>query len=93
MYQFYKYMAEKAALNAAHHYQMAAFHLTGFGMCMLLAVLTYLAGVYPLTIIIGCIAPIFLVGGIWNWIEGTVDEEDEKHYRIMGGNSWKMFLN
>ena len=93
MYQFYKYMAEKAALNAAHHYQMAAFHLTGFGMCALLAVLAYSAGFYPLTIIIGCIAPIFLMGGIWNWIEGTVDEESAETYRVMGGNSWKMFLN
>lgn len=93
MYQFYKYMAEKAALNAVHHYQMAAFHLTGFGMCALLAVLTYLAGVYPLTIILGCVAPFFIFMGIWNWIKGTVDEEDEKHYRAMGGNSWKMFWN
>ena len=93
MYQFYKYMAEKAALNAAHHYQMAAFHLTVSGMCALLAVLTYLVGVYPLTIILGCTTPVFLIGGIWNWIEGNVDEEDATHYRAMGGNSWKMFLN
>lgn len=93
MRKFYEYMAGKAALNAAYHYQMTAFHFTGFGMCGLLAVLTYLAGVYPLTIIIGCISPIFLVGGIWNWIEGTVDEEDARIYRAMGGNSWKTFLN
>lgn len=93
MYYFYKYMAEKAALSAAYHYQMAAFHLTGFGMCVLFALLTYLAGVYPLTIIIGCAAPVFLVGAIWNWIEGTVDEEDARIYRTMGDNSWKIFLN
>jgi hypothetical protein len=93
MYQFYKCLAEKAALRAAHHYQMAAFHLTGFGVCILLAVLTYLIGIYPLTIIFGCVSPIFLFMSVWNWIEGTVDEEDEKHYRAMGGNSWKMFWN
>ena len=84
MRKFYEYMAERAALNAAHHYQMTALYFTGFGVCGLLAVLTYLAGVYLLTIIIGCIAPVFLMGGIWNWIEGTVDEEDARVYRAMG---------
>jgi putative Ca2+/H+ antiporter (TMEM165/GDT1 family) len=93
MRKFYEYMAEKAALNASYHYQMAALHLTGFSMCVLLAVLTYLSTVYFLTIILGCVAPIFLIMGIWNWIEGTVDEEDARTYRAMGGNSWKTFLN
>lgn len=93
MRKFYEYMAEKAALDAAYHYQMTAFHLTGFGMCALLAVLAYFAGIYFLTIILGCIAPFLLFGGIWNWIEGTMDEENARIYRAMGGNSWKIFLN
>lgn len=93
MYKFYKYMAEKAALNAAYHYQMTALLFTGFGVCALLAVLTYLVGLYPLTIIIGCMSPFLLGFGAYHWVEGTVDEESAKTYRIMGGNSWKMFLN
>jgi hypothetical protein len=93
MRKFYEYMADKAALDAAYHYQMTTLHFTGFGMCALLTVLTYLVGVYPLTIILGCVAPIFLFMGIWNWIEGTVDEESARTYRAMGGNSWKIFLN
>ena len=93
MYKFYKYMAERAALNAAHHYQMTALFFTGFGVCALLAVLTYLVGLYPLTIIIGCISPFLLGFGAYHWIEGTVDEEDARVYRAMGGNSWKIFLN
>ena len=93
MYQFYKYMAEKAALNAVHHYQMAAFHLTGFGMFALLAVLTYLVGLYPLTIVIGVISPFLLGFGAYHWVEGTVNEEEATLYRNMGGNSWKIFLN
>ena len=93
MYKFYKYMAEKAALNAAYHYQMTALFFTGFGVCALLAVLTYLVGLYPLTIILVCVSPFFLGFGAYHWVEGTVNEEEAEHYRIMGGNSWKMFLN
>lgn len=93
MYKFYKYMAERAALNAAHHYQMTALFFTGFGVCALLAVLTYLVGLYPLTIIIGCISPFSLGFGAYHWVEGTVNEEEATLYRNMGGNSWKMFLN
>ena len=93
MRKFYEYMAEKAALNAAYHYQMAAFHLTGFGVCALLAVLTYLVGLYPLTIIIGCMSPFLLGFSAYHWVEGTVNEEEATLYRNMGGNSWKMFLN
>lgn len=93
MYKFYKYMAEKAALNAAYHYQMTALFFTGFGVCALLAVLTYLVGLYPLTIILGCVSPFFLGFGAYHWVEGTVNEEEAEHYRIMGGNSWKIFLN
>ena len=92
MRKFYEYMAEKAALNAAYHYQMAAFHLTGFGVCALLAVLTYLVGLYPLTIIIGVISPFLLGFGAYHWVEGTVNEEEATLYRNMGGNSWKNFL-
>ena len=93
MYKFYKYMAERAALNAAHHYQMTALFFTGFGVCALLAVLTYLVGIYPLTVIIGCISPFFLGFGAYHWVEGTVNEEEATLYRNMGGNSWKTFLN
>ena len=93
MYKFYEYMAGKATLNATHHYQMAAFHLTGFGVCALLAVLTYLVGLYPLTIVIGAISPFFLGFGTYHWVEGTVNEEEATFYRNMGGNSWKMFWN
>ena len=93
MYKFYKYMAERAALNAAHHYQMTALFFTGFGMCALLAVLTYLVGLYTLTIVIGAISPFFLGFGAYHWVEGTVNEEEATLYRNMGGNSWKMFLN
>ena len=92
MRKFYEYMAERAALNAAHHYQMTALFFTGFGVFALLAVLTYLVGLYPLTIIIGCISPFLLGFGAYHWIEGTVDEEDARVYRAMGGNSWKNFL-
>lgn len=93
MRKFYEYMAERAALNAAHHYQMTALFFTGFGMCALLAVLTYLVGLYPLTIIIGCISPFLLGFGAYHWVEGTVNEEEATLYRNMGGNSWKIFLN
>ena len=92
MYQFYKYMAEKAALNATYHYQMTALFFTGFGVCALLAVLTYLVGLYPLTIIIGCMSPFLLGFGAYHWVEGTVNEEEATLYRNMGGNSWKNFL-
>ena len=93
MRKFYEYMAEKAALNAAHHYQMTALFFTEFGVFALVAVLTYLVGIYPLTIIIGCISPFFLGFGAYHWVEGTVNEEEATLYRNMGGNSWKIFLN
>ena len=93
MRKFYECLAEKAALNAAHHYQMSVFHLTGFGVCMLLAILTYLVGIYPLTIIIGGMSPFLLGFSVYHWAEGTVNEEEATLYRNMGGNSWKMFLN
>ena len=93
MYKFYKYMAERAALNAAHHYQMTALFFTGFGMCALLAVLTYLVGLYPLSVIIGVVSPFLLGFGAYHWVEGAVNEEEATLYRNMGGNSWKMFLN
>ena len=93
MRKFYEYMAERAALNAAHHYQMTALFFTGSGVFALLAVLTYLVGLYPLTIIIGCISPFFLGFGAYHWVEGTVNEEEATLYRNMGGNSWKTFLN
>lgn len=93
MRKFYEYMATKAQMDASYHYAMTAAHFTGFGMCGLLAVLTYSAGIYPLTIIIGCISPFFLIGGIWNWIKGSVNEEDARVYRAMGGNPWKTFWN
>ena len=92
MYKFYKYMAERAALNAAHHYQMTALFFTGFGVCALLAVLTYMIGLYPLTIVIGAISPFLLGFGAYHWVEGTVNEEEAALYRNMGGNSWKNFL-
>lgn len=93
MRKFYEYMAEKAALNAAYHYRMTALLFTGFGVFALLAVLTYLVGLYPLTIIIGVISPFLLGFGAYHWVEGTVNEEEATLYRNMGGNSWKMFLN
>ena len=93
MRKFYEYMAEKAALNAAYHYQMTALLFTGFGVFALLAVLTSLVGLYPLTIVIGAISPFFLGFGAYHWVEGTVNEEEATLYRNMGGNSWKMFLN
>lgn len=93
MRKFYEYMAEKAALNAAHHYQMTALFFTGFGIFALLAVLTYLVELYPLTIIIGCISPFLLGFGAYHWVEGTVNEEEATVYRSMGGNSWKIFLS
>lgn len=93
MYKFYKYMAERAALNAAHHYQMTALFFTGFGICALLAVLTYMVKLYPLSIIIGVVSPFLLGFGAYHWVEGTVNEEEATLYRNMGGNSWKMFLN
>ena len=93
MYQFYKYMAERAALNAAHHYQMTALSFTGFGVCALLAILTYLIRLYPLAIIIGYMSPFLLGFGAYHWVEGTVNEEEATLYRNMGGNSWKTFLN
>lgn len=93
MRKFYEYMAGKAALNAAYHYQMTALLFTGFGVCTLLAILTYLVGLYPLTIIIGCISPFLLGFGVYHWVEGAVNEEEATVYRRMGGNSWKTFLN
>lgn len=93
MYKFYKYMAEKAALNAAYHYRMTALLFTGFGVFALLAILTYLVELYPLTIVIGVISPFLLGFGAYHWVEGTVNEEEATLYRNMGGNSWKMFLN
>ena len=93
MYKFYKYMAEKAALNAAYHYQMTALFFTGFGVCALLAILTYLVELYPLTIVIGVISPFLLGFGAYHWVEGTVNEEEATFYGNMGGNSWKIFLN
>ena len=93
MRKFYEYMAGRAALNAAHHYQMTALFFTGFGVFALLAILTYLVELYPLTIIISCISPFFLGFGAYHWVEGTVNEEEATLYRNMGGNSWKMFLN
>ena len=93
MYQFYKYMAERAALNAAHHYQMTTLSFTGFGVCALLAILTYLIRLYPLTIILGMVSPFLLGFGAYHWVEGTVNEEEATLYRNMGGNSWKIFLN
>lgn len=92
MRKFYEYMAEKAALNAAHHFQMAAFHLTGLGVCALLAILTYMIGLYPLTIVIVAISPFLLGFGVYHWAEGTINEEEATFYRNMGGNSWKNFL-
>ena len=93
MRKFYEYMADKAALNAAYHYRMTALLFTGFGVFALLAILTYMVELYPLTIVIGAISPFFLGFGTYHWIEGTIDEEDARTYRAMGGNSWKMFLN
>ena len=93
MYQFYKYMAERAALNAAHHYQMTALLFTGFGVFALLATLTYLVGLYPLTIILGMVSPFLLGFGAYHWVEGTVNEEEATLYRNMGVISCKLFLN
>ena len=84
MRKFYEYMATKAQMDASYHYAMTAAHFTGFGMCGLLAVLTYLVGLYPLTIILGCVSPFFLGFGAYHWVEGTVNEEEAEHYRIMG---------
>lgn len=92
MRKFYEYMAEKSSLNATYHYQMTALHLTGFGVFALLAILTYLVGLYPLTIVIGAISPFLLGFGAYHWVEGTVNEEEATLYRAMGGNSWKNFL-
>ena len=92
MRKFYEYMAEKAALNAAYHYRMTALLFTGFSVFALLAVLTYLDGLYPLTIIIGVISPFLLGFGAYHWVEGTVNEEEATFYRNMGGKSWKNFL-
>ena len=92
MRKFYEYMAGKAALNASYHYQMAALFLTGLGVCVLLAILTYLVGLYPLTIVIGAISPFLLGFSAYHWVEGTVNEEEATFYRNMGGNSWKNFL-
>ena len=92
MRKFYEYMAERAALNAAHHYQMTALFFTGFGVFALLAILTYLVGLYPLTIIIGCISPFLLGFGAYHWVEGTVNEEEATLYRNMGGITWKKYL-
>ena len=93
MRKFYEYMAEKAALNAAYHYQMTALLFTGFGVFALLAVLNYLVGLYPLPIVLGAISPFFLGFSAYHWVEGTINEEEATLYRNMGGNSWKMFLN
>ena len=71
---------------------MAALFLTGLGVCVLLAILTYLVGLYPLTIVIGAISPFLLGFSAYHWVEGAVNEEEATFYRNMGGNSWKNFL-